>query len=219
VTLALDDLSAVPHDDVLDVVEARLGLGIDRGRAQYSRFNGTAGFPSDAGTWIRLAWHRPARIDTQSWTGYEAALAIKDVPRPIWRTAASWHDPVRDVVWRAEELTMAPSPAISPTATVALAPLLPDAWWSELTTALTALNEHETNRVCMAQTHLSTRIGEATSPDRTCPSWTGKAGAPAPRPSTPPTFGLPRSRCRPWPRESTRSSETSCRPALGASAS
>jgi hypothetical protein len=48
----LYDLSKVPHDDVLDTV--RLGVAIDRAAAHYSALNGTAGFPTGAGTWF--AW-------------------------------------------------------------------------------------------------------------------------------------------------------------------
>lgn len=160
-TTSLDDLSTVAHDDVLDTLESRLGLRVHRDRGHYSRRNGTAGFPTDAGAWVRLAWRRPGNINPQSWTGFETALAIKDVPRPIWRAAAAWHDAGRDVVWRAEEMTTAAAPVISETATITIDPRLPEQWWSDLRAALSALAAHETTRVCMSQAHLSSRISDA----------------------------------------------------------
>lgn len=116
---------------------------------------------SDAGTWVRLAWRRPGKINPQAWTGFEAALAIKDVPRPVWLAAAAWHDTNRDVIWRAEEMTTATAPVISKTATIATDPFLPEQWWSDLRAALNALAAHETARTCISQAHLSSRISDA----------------------------------------------------------
>lgn len=159
-TPLMDDLSTVPHDDVLDEVDARLGIRIDRTHGHYSKFNGTAGFPTGAGLWIRLAWRRAERLNSPAWTGFEATLAIKRVPLPIWHSSASWYDADRCVVWRAESMSMAASPAISQTATINSDPALPDVWWSSLRAGLRELAEHETSRICMPQEHLSARIAE-----------------------------------------------------------
>ncbi|MFC5180784.1 aminoglycoside phosphotransferase [Actinomadura harenae] len=156
----LFDLSKVPHDDVLDITEARLCLTLDRAAGHYSALNGTAGFPTSAGTWVRLAWHRPAQVNAETLTGFEAALDLDQVPRPIWRSAATWHDDNRDVVWRADEMTQVTDPAVSATGFVTTDPGLPDTWWADLRTASKLLAAHPTRRVCMTQEHLSRRIAE-----------------------------------------------------------
>jgi hypothetical protein len=156
----MDDLSTVAIDDVLDNVERRLGRQLKRQDGHYSKYNGTAGFPTDAGTWARLAWRRTGRINTQAWTGFEAAASIEGVPSPQWYAAAVWSDEARGVVWRADEMTLMPDPALSPTANITTDLLLPEQWWSGLQSALTALAGHATDRVCMSQAHLTSRIEE-----------------------------------------------------------
>lgn len=156
----MDDLSTVPIDDVLDGVEQRLGRQLKRQDGHYSKHNGSAGFPTDAGTWVRLAWRRAARINTQAWTGFEAAAAIEGVPRPQWFAAATWFDTTRDVVWRADEMTRAEDPTVSAAADIVTDPLLPERWWTDLEFALTSLASHDTDRVAMPEAHLTTRIHE-----------------------------------------------------------
>lgn len=156
----MDDLSTVPLDDVLDTVERRLDLRLKRQDGHYSKYNGTAGFPTDAGTWVRLAWRRTRKINTQAWTGFEAAASIEGVPRPEWSAAAVWTDTSRGLIWRADEMTLIEDGALSSTADVATDPLLPEQWWTDLHSALTNLAGHTTNRVCMSQIHLSSRIHE-----------------------------------------------------------
>jgi len=156
----MDDLSTIDHEDVLAEVEKRTGHVLDRSRAHYSRYNGTAGFPTSAGTWLRLAWVRPGGFSAQSWTWLEASVAIHDVPRPEWIAGATWYDHGREVVWRADEMSRAPAPALSPNGTIDRDPGLTDAWWSDLRTALGTLARYETGRVCVQQSHLSQRITE-----------------------------------------------------------
>lgn len=105
--VALDDLSAVDISDVLARAQKRMGRSFDSEGVHYSRVNGTAGFPTDAGTWVRLSWRRATRMNAQAWTGSEAAAAIQGVPRPRWIAAATWADHDRGVVWKAEETTLA----------------------------------------------------------------------------------------------------------------
>ncbi|MGW3031226.1 aminoglycoside phosphotransferase [Streptomyces sp. NPDC001178] len=161
----LDDLSTVQLDDVLDGVERRLGRQLKRQDGHFSRFNGTAGFRTNEGTWIRLAWRRPGEIDAQAWTGFEAAAAIEGVPRPEWSAAAVWTDQARGVVWRADEMTLVEDGALSATGDIATDPGLPEQWWDDLRTALTNLAEHSTDRVSMGQAHLSRRIHEVYGED------------------------------------------------------
>ncbi|MEV4253849.1 aminoglycoside phosphotransferase [Spirillospora sp. NPDC049652] len=157
---SLFDLAKVPHHDVLDTIEARLGLTLDRAAGHYSALNGTAGFPTSAGTWVRLARHRPAELNAEALTGFEAALVLAEVPRPVWRSAATWYDNDRAVVWRADEMTRVTDPAVSSTGSVTTNPGLPDTWWADLRAASKALATHPTRRVCMPQEHLSQRIVE-----------------------------------------------------------
>ncbi|MCP2337322.1 aminoglycoside phosphotransferase [Actinomadura rupiterrae] len=157
---SLFDLSKVPHDDVLDIIEARLGLTLDRAAGHYSALNGTAGFPTGTGTWVRLAWHRPAELNAEALTGFETALVLTKVPRPVWRSAATWYDDDREVVWRADEMTRVTAPAVSPTGAVTSDPDLPETWWADLQVAIKTLACYQTRRVSMTQEHLSQRIAE-----------------------------------------------------------
>ena len=169
----LDDLSTVPLDDVLDDVERRLGRQLKREDGHFSKYNGTAGFRTDAATWVRLAWRRAEKIDTQAWTGFEAAAAIEGVPRPEWSAAAVWTDLGRCVVWRADEMTFVEDGALSLTGDITTDPGLPEQWWTDLRTALMNLSVHSTDRVSMGQAHLTRRIHEVygTDIDTTITDW------------------------------------------------
>ncbi|MFE2726479.1 aminoglycoside phosphotransferase [Kitasatospora sp. NPDC059327] len=156
----LDDLSTVDLEEVLDTTESRLGCTLQRKAGHYSAHNGSAGFPTAAGTWVRLAWRRPDRLNGQRWTGFEAAAALTGVPRPEWFAAASWTDTRRGVVWRADEMTHIPARSISHRADLGSDPNLPERWWTDLRAALDALGGHTTDRLCMSQAHLTARIRE-----------------------------------------------------------
>ncbi|WP_236574576.1 aminoglycoside phosphotransferase [Nocardiopsis sp. FR26] len=159
--VVLDDLSTVDINDVVDQAERRLGRRLLREDAHHSRSNGTAGFRTDADTWVRLGWRRSTHVDVPSWTGTEeAAAVIRGVPRPAWIAAATWSDPGRGVVWKAEETSLAPASAVSATAEVVVDPRLPESWWSDLKAGLAALGEHTTDRRALEQTHLTRRVHE-----------------------------------------------------------
>ncbi|CAM4197089.1 aminoglycoside phosphotransferase [Nocardiopsis rhodophaea] len=158
--IQLDDLSAMDIGDVVEQAQQRLGRSFTAEGVHFSRVNGTAGFPTDAGTWVRLSWRRSSRLDMRSWTGTEAAAAIRGVPRPQWLAAATWDDADRAVVWKAEETTLAPAPAVSAVAEIDTAPSLPDRWWAELKASLDTLADHTTDRMSLEQAHLSRRIHE-----------------------------------------------------------
>jgi hypothetical protein len=165
VQATLDDLSAVPLDDVLVDAERRLGRQLKREDGHFSKYNGTAGFRTDEATWVRLAWRHTAVIDTQAWTGFEAAAAIEGVPRPEWSAAAVWNDRTRGVVWRADEMTLVEDGALSTTGDITSDPGLPEQWWIDLRAALTNLAAHSTDRVSMGQAHLTRRIHEVYGKD------------------------------------------------------
>ncbi|MER5869335.1 aminoglycoside phosphotransferase [Streptomyces sp. NPDC002044] len=157
---SLDDLSTTDIRDVLTTTEQRLGRRLEQDNGHYSKWNGTAGFPTDAGTWVRLAWRRENKLDAQQWTGFEAAAAIEGVPRPRWFGAAVWSDESRGVVWRADEMTLVQDGALSPTGDITTLPKLPESWWTDLQAALGALASHPTSRVSMSRQHLTNRIHE-----------------------------------------------------------
>ncbi|MDT0303542.1 protein kinase family protein [Streptomonospora wellingtoniae] len=159
---SMDDLSSVDLDDVLHQARTRLGRDLVGAAAHYGRVNGTAGFRTDAGTWVRLSWRRNTRLDPSAWLGTEAAAAaISDsVPRPGWIAAATWSDPDRGVVWRAEETTLAPAPALSTTGEITTDTPLHGQWWNALVTALEALAAHTTDRTALDHAHLTRRIHE-----------------------------------------------------------
>ncbi|MES0836649.1 aminoglycoside phosphotransferase [Nocardiopsis tropica] len=157
----LDDLSTVDIDHVVDQAEQRLGRRLCREGAHYSRFNGTAGFRSDADTWVRLSWRRRTRLHVPSWTGTEeAAAVIHGVPKPVWIAAATWSDPGRGVVWKVEETSLAPASAVSTTAEIVSDPRLPESWWTSLGAGLAELAVHTTDRVALNQIHLTRRVHE-----------------------------------------------------------
>ena len=159
--IVLDDLSSVDIHDVIGQAEQRLRRGLDREGAHYSRFNGTAGFHTDADTWVRLSFRRDTRFDAPSWTGAEeAAATLSGVPKPAWIAAATWSDPERGVVWKAEESSLAPSQAVSGGADLVEDPRLPETWWASLRDGLAALAAHTTDRVALEQGHLTRRVHE-----------------------------------------------------------
>ncbi|QBI55471.1 protein kinase family protein [Streptomonospora litoralis] len=162
----LDDLSAVDLDDVLHQARTRLGRDLGGAAAHYGRANGTAGFRTDAGTWVRLSWRHSTRLDPSAWIGTEAAAAaISDrVPRPGWIAAATWSDTDRQVVWRAEETTLAPALALSTTGEITIDPHLDPGWWHGLATALETLAAHTTDRTALEPAHLTRRIHEIYGP-------------------------------------------------------
>lgn len=165
-SIVLDDLSNVDIGDVVAQVEQRLGRGLSRESAHYSKVNGTAGFRSDADTWVRLGWRRDTSVDVPSWTGTEeAAAVVRGVPKPDWIAAATWSDPARGVVWKAEETSLAPGGALSATAEISIDPHLSESWWFDLKAGLAELAVHTTDRKALEQTHLTRRIHEVYGTD------------------------------------------------------
>ncbi|WP_344971726.1 aminoglycoside phosphotransferase [Salinactinospora qingdaonensis] len=147
-------------EDVLDLVQRWLGLRLERDTAAYGNTGTTAGFRSDAGTWVRLQRRSVFSMNGQSWTGAECASVLQGVAKPELLRSVRWRDDDREAVWRADEMTLVDSAVISPNGSVTADPQLPDAWWSGLATSLAALSRHETERVGMRQEHVTRRIRE-----------------------------------------------------------
>jgi hypothetical protein len=144
-------------DDVFAEVEKALGVRLEQASITYGTQGATAGFPTNAGTWVRVSWSAPDRVHRQAWTGREAASAIVGVAMPELYRSYRWADGGRSVVWRADEVELIMSKAVHPTGIIGNDPDLPAAWWERLRSSLTTLAEQ---RVGMSQEHLTRRITE-----------------------------------------------------------
>ncbi|TVT20458.1 hypothetical protein FNH05_34480 [Amycolatopsis rhizosphaerae] len=123
----------------------------------YGEHGATEGFRTSNDTWVRIERRQRWRISSAVWVGLEAAATIRGVKKPEWFQSATWIDPARNVVWRADEVELITAPVVGDLATAAT---LPDSWWSGLRESLAALGAHPTERVGMSQTHLTKRITE-----------------------------------------------------------
>lgn len=153
------NLQTQTYDDAVEVAEKALGLTVDRARVAYGTQGATVGFPTNQGTWVHLAW-RPLHRAGSAWTGVELASAITGVRKPHLFRSYRWWDDVRDVVWRADEVERATSPAVSASGSIAESPVLGETWWGSLRESLSALAGHSTDRVAMSQGHLAGRLSE-----------------------------------------------------------
>lgn len=134
------DLRKVEVDDVLDRVQAMLATRLDvEGSVRKRR---SIGFRSDRGTWVRVECRGLDRPLDQGW-GTEAASGITGVPMPTWHAGASWLDIERGVRWRTDETDLI---AGTPIGKPQEAQALPQAWWTDLGSALAALAGYKTYR-------------------------------------------------------------------------
>lgn len=194
------DLREQLREDVLQRVERSMGVRLERTTLVYGTQGMTAGFRTDAGTWVRVQWRRPWKINGSAWAGPECASVLRGVAKPDWFQAATWRDDAREVVWRADEMELVSAPVINSTGVIATEPELPDSWWATLKESLAALGEHQTERVGMRQDHLTLRITRCSlvrstrlltngsprtptcigeiSPRRPATCWIGKTGEP-----------------------------------------
>lgn len=154
------DLQLLPHDDILARVEHVFDLTLGHASVVHGIYGDTEGFRSSRDTWVRIERRHQDRIKSAAWIGLEAASTIRRVPKPAWHQSATWADPDREQVWRADELEFIASPSVKAAGGLDTASSLPDAWWQDLRDALAALAEHETERVGMSQAHLTKRISQ-----------------------------------------------------------
>ncbi|MCG8925629.1 phosphotransferase [Lentzea sp. CC55] len=158
--IAIFDTSENEHDDVLEHVERALSLTLDRTTVVHGVGGVTEGFRTSRGTWARIEQRVPWRIKSAAWVGLEAASAIEGVPIPGWFQSTTWADPVRDLVWRADEVEFVSSPSVRVAGGLGAAKDLPDEWWNGLGRSLSTLGQHPTERVGVSQEHLTLRIGQ-----------------------------------------------------------
>jgi hypothetical protein len=165
------DVRQTPHGDVLARVERSLDVRLDRESVCYGVHGATEGFVTSSCTWVRVERRGLGRINSAAWVGLEAAATVAGVRRPAWFQSCTWTDYDRGVVWRADELELITAPVVGD---LAAAAALPDSWWSDVRSSLSALAAHATERVGMAQAHLSRRVGEVFGDDldTTVTEWT-----------------------------------------------
>ena len=161
------DLRKQPVDDVLNRVEAGLGVVLDR--EAVARKRRSVGARSDRGTWVRVEVRPLATIAAQgqAGNGMEAANMLSGIAKPAWYAALCWHDAEGQAVWRADEVEL-----------VADAPLLrgslrevflSEAWWATLNTSLDALGRQHTTRIATPDTEAITHTLVAGAIERAFP--------------------------------------------------
>ncbi|SBW24696.1 aminoglycoside phosphotransferase [Candidatus Protofrankia californiensis] len=170
---AVFDLRTDPHDDVLADVEKWLSVQFDRSSAVYGRQGVTAGFRTDQDTWVRIQWRRAWMINGPAWTGAECASVLRGVAKPDLLRSVRWRDDTRGMVWRADEMELILSPAVSGSGVVGTEPALSESWWKSLQNSFAALAAYKTERVGMSSAHLTRRVTEVfgDSVDTTIDEW------------------------------------------------
>lgn len=147
-------------DDVFAEVEKTLGVRLDESSAAYGAQEKTVGFRTSSDTWVRIAWRLVDDVHGESWTGEEIASAILGVRKPELLRSYRWTDRGRSVVWRADEAEYVSAKAIHHTGVIHSDPELPAQWWDGLKESLAALAVVETQRVSVAQGHLTRRVNQ-----------------------------------------------------------
>ncbi|MGW4692329.1 hypothetical protein OU787_25455 [Kitasatospora sp. YST-16] len=148
------DLRKEPVDQLLELVEQRLGTALDRSTVVRKRR--TVGARSGRSTWVRVERRPWSRAVVQGWAGTEAAAVLTDVAMPRWAGSVVWMEPGGEALWRADETSLLPSPPVG-TAVLASAPDLPEGWWAALNATLASLAAQPTTRVATPDTEAITQ--------------------------------------------------------------
>lgn len=148
------DLRKEPADHVLERVEQRLGVALDR--TGIVRKRRSIGARTDRDTWVRIERRPWSRAREQGWGGTETAAAVTGVAMPRWLGSVAWQDSGDGAIWRADETSVLPG---SPVGRAVLAddPGLPAGWWEALNDSLDALAVQSTVRVATPDTELITQ--------------------------------------------------------------
>lgn len=97
--------------------------------------------------WLRVATEPQAWAGGPAWEGNQAANEIAGVAELQVRDVVEWDEGDRRV--RAELQTLAPGHAVSETMALRDCPGLENTCWEELQSALQALADHPTKRICL----------------------------------------------------------------------
>lgn len=109
------------------------------------RSAGTVARGGDFDVWLRVVMEDPDYQPACRWDGNVASNAIKGVPKPDVLRWADWEnrtDYRTGCRLRAEVMTLVREKAIAPDGVLMSDPGLPEQWWSDLRSALTALAAH-----------------------------------------------------------------------------
>lgn len=150
------DLRSGTVDRVLTEAERALAVTLDP--ATLVRKRRSLGARTDRDTWVRVERRTLDRIGAQGWNGTECAAMLHGVARPAWHRGATWPEPGRPVMWRADEMDLLPDAPVG-SSVLAADPTLPDEWWRALNVSLDALSRHRTRRVATPDTVPITQNG------------------------------------------------------------
>lgn len=144
------DLRTQPCQDVIDRVERRLGVRLDREAAVVKRRS--VGGRTDRDTWVRIE-ARPFSTVTGQGSGVEGAACLpRTIAKPEWYQGLSWQVAVQCLLWRADETELVTASTIKPGGVLITDPGLADAWWATLGRSLDALATQSVTRIATPQT-------------------------------------------------------------------
>lgn len=150
----------ISREQVLDEVERRLGVHLNRDVQTSGNRNPSIGMPTRCRTWIRVNWYEPDKIFPWELSGLEASLAITGVPRPEFIQACHWTH--SGIIFRAEQMTLADERIASPRSLPSQLPDVDEQWWEDLSQALRNLSQVKTNRISLPPTPIKREIKEFT---------------------------------------------------------
>lgn len=156
---------------LLDEAAQRLGTDFLPHGQVAQGFRPAVGVPTTRGTWARISWHHPAALFSREFSGMEASMAVRGVPKPSFLQATHWMS--GDLVCRAEEVTLITEKTVSTTYVLDEAPVLTERWWDDLADALADLARTDTSRIGLVQEDIDRPIREAfgESVDTTIQQW------------------------------------------------
>ncbi|MGH8897680.1 MAG: hypothetical protein ACRDZ4_11825 [Egibacteraceae bacterium] len=162
------DLEEYPIESVFSHTEKTLGVRLRRETPAYGWGGKSVGLRTNEGTWVRISYRSESQINERTWTGEECASVLHGIAKPTLLRSARWLDAQQGIVWRADELTLADGPLISPTPEITETPTLSPEWWASLRSSLVALSSHKTTRVGVRQDLVNRRINEFTDSSASC---------------------------------------------------
>lgn len=108
--------------------------------------------------WLRVVTEPAGWAFGPAWTGNIDANQLTDVPHPLVETVTEWDESEVGRRARAELMTLAPGPPVSPELVLRAPARLDESWWRQLRRSLDALAGQSTERVCLDPELLGRRI-------------------------------------------------------------
>ncbi|GAA3652023.1 hypothetical protein GCM10022224_013610 [Nonomuraea antimicrobica] len=124
----------------------------------HDRTIGSAALRQGGRFWLRATAEHHDWTGGETWTGNQDAADITGVPKPDLLGRVEWDEP--PVAIYAELLTYVPEAPCSPTPELTVALALPDAWWTDLRSAVDTLATHPTHRGATNIVSLARRVEE-----------------------------------------------------------